>query len=122
MENRSHTPVDITTNPRFRLGPRDTWRILWPYIKRNFFKQVEGIWFIVTYLVIFQWLVLQLPLVFALMIAAGIFVVAVGLMFFMEGLRLGLMPLGEAIGSLLPRTSKLPAILLFAFLLGIGAN
>ena len=25
-------------NPRFRLGMRDTWRILWPYVKRNFFQ------------------------------------------------------------------------------------
>ena len=118
----SGAPIRPTANPRFRLGPRDTWRILWPYVKRNFAKQVQGIWFIVTYLIIFQWLVLRLPLVFSLMIACGIFIVAVGLMFFMEGLRLGLMPLGESIGSLLPRASKLPAILLFAFLLGLGAT
>ncbi|MGI9294071.1 MAG: DUF1538 domain-containing protein [Pseudomonadales bacterium] len=109
-------------HPRFTLGWRDTLRVLWPYVKRNFLEQVNGIWFIVVYLLIFQLLVLQLPIVFAAMIGAGIFVVAIGLMFFMEGLRLGLMPLGEAIGTVLPRNSKLPVILLFAFLLGVGAT
>ena len=122
MTQHSDVPNKLASNPRFRLGPRDSWRIVWPYLKRNFTKQLEGIWFIVTYLIFFQWFVLKLPIVFALMISLGILVVAVGLMFFMEGLRLGLMPLGEAIGSILPRHSKMPMILLFAFLLGIGAT
>ncbi len=114
--------ADIMNTPRFKLGPRDTFRILWPYVKRNFMNQVEGIWFIVAYLIIFQLLILQLPIVYAAMIAVGIFVVAVGLMFFMEGLRLGLMPLGEEIGSTLPKNSRMPVILTFAFLLGVGAT
>ncbi|MBT8123407.1 MAG: DUF1538 family protein, partial [Gammaproteobacteria bacterium] len=109
-------------NPRFRLGFRDSLRVLWPYSKRNFMSQIEGIWFIVFYLIIFQLLVLQLPIVYAAMIAVGIFIVAAGLMFFMEGLRLGLMPLGEIIGSILPRSCGMPIILLFAFLLGAGAT
>lgn len=85
-------------------------------------EQINSIWFIVAYLVVFQILVLHLPLVHAGMIAAGILIVAVGLTLFMEGLRLGLMPLGETIGSVLPRASGLPLILLFSFLLGAGAT
>ena len=112
----------VANNPRFRLGLRDTLRVLWPYVKRNFMDQVNGIWFIVAYLILFQLLVLQLPIVYSAMIGVGIFIVAVGLMFFMEGLRLGLMPLGEVIGSVLPRRSPMPVILLFAFLLGAGAT
>ena len=85
-------------------------------------NQVHGIWFIVAYLLVFQLVVLQLPIAYSAMIAVGILIVALGLMFFMEGLRLGLMPLGEAIGSVLPKKSGLPLILLFAFLLGAGAT
>ena len=48
-------------------------------------------------------LVLGLPIVYSLMIAVGIIIVIIGLAFFMEGLRLGLMPLGETLGSTLPR-------------------
>ena len=66
--------------------------ILWPYIKDNFLSQLKSIWFIVAYLAVFQVLVLGLPITYTTMISAGMFVVIVGLMFFMEGLRLGLMP------------------------------
>ncbi|MEM6985431.1 MAG: DUF1538 domain-containing protein [Pseudomonadota bacterium] len=107
---------------RIKLGLRDTLRIIWPYVKSNFTKQLKGIWFIVAYLIFFQLFILQLPVVYAVMIALGVFIVAVGLMFFMEGLRLGLMPLGEVIGSTLPKQSHMATILLFAFLLGLGAT
>jgi len=105
-----------------RLGIRGTLAILWPYISAKLTEQIRSVWFIVAYLAFFQIIVLGLPIVYAAMIAFGIAVVAVGLMFFMEGLRLGLMPLGETIGAVLPRNSTLPVILLFAFLLGIGAT
>ncbi|MFK7955000.1 MAG: DUF1538 domain-containing protein [Lysobacterales bacterium] len=105
-----------------RLGWTDSLRILYPYFAENFLEQVRSVWFIVAYLMVFQILVLGLPIVYASMIGVGILIVAVGLMFFMEGLRLGLMPLGETIGAVLPRNSSLPVILGFAFVLGLGAT
>ena len=109
-------------NPRFQLGARDTFRLLGPYASRKFLDQVRGIWFIIAYLIAFQLLVLQLPIVYAAMIATGVFLGLLGLMLFMEGLRLGLMPLGELIGSVLPARSAMGVILGFAFLLGVGAT
>ena len=109
-------------HPAVKIGFRDSWKILWPYIKENFTDQLKSVWFIIFYLAFFQIIVLGLPIVYATMIGAGILIVTLGLMFFMEGLRLGLMPLGESIGAILPRNSALPIILLFAFLLGIGAT
>jgi hypothetical protein len=114
--------VSSDVRGRVRLGFADTLKILLPYFYGNFLEQLRSIWFIVVYLLLFQILVLGLPTVHAVMIGAGIAIVAVGLMFFMEGLRLGLMPLGETIGAVLPRNASLPLILLFAFLLGIGAT
>ena len=121
-ESGGQTSSAVPQSKRLVLGPRDTLRVLWPYVRRNFLDQLSGIWFIVAYLIVFQLLVLSLPIMYASMIAVGIFVVAVGLMFFMEGLRLGLMPLGEVIGSVIPKKSSMPLILLFAFLLGAGAT
>ena len=121
-ESSRQTSSAAPQSQRLVLGPRDTMRVLWPYVRRNFLDQLGGIWFIVAYLIVFQLLVLSLPIVYASMIAVGIFVVVVGLMFFMEGLRLGLMPLGEIIGSVIPKKSSMPLILLFAFLLGAGAT
>ena len=112
----------MSHSSRHKLGLRDTLRIIWPYARSKFTEQLSSIWFIVAYLIAFQLIVLDLPIVFAGMIAVGIFVVALGLMFFMEGLRLGLMPLGEVIGKTLPEKSSLPVILTFAFLLGVGAT
>ncbi|MCG2634532.1 MAG: DUF1538 domain-containing protein [Gammaproteobacteria bacterium] len=112
----------IANSQRFELGPRETLAILWPYVRDQFMEQLKGIWFIVVYLFLFQILVLGLPIAYAGMIAAGTLVVILGLMFFMEGLRLGLMPLGEVIGVMLPRKSRIPVILAFAFILGIGAT
>jgi hypothetical protein len=46
----------------------------------------------------------------------------IGLMIFMEGLKLGLMPFGDIIGSNLPRKLPLPGVLTVALLLGIGVT
>ena len=72
-------------------------------------------------------MVLGLPIVYSLMIAVGIIIVIIGLAF-MEGLRLGLMPLGESLGSTLPRKkiAGIPCLpklsLAFGFVLGAFAT
>lgn len=96
--------------------------ILWPYVSDQFLSQLKSIWFIVAYLAVFQILILGLPIVYTTMISLGIFIVIMGLMFFMEGLRLGLMPLGETLGAIFPSNSPLWGVLIFAFILGVGAT
>lgn len=101
--------------------------ILLSFSKDKVVEQIQCVWFIILYLVVFQLLVLGLPIVYSLMIAFGIGIVIVGLAFFMEGLRLGLMPLGETLGSTLPRKKIfgipcLPASLAFGFVLGFFAT
>ncbi|MBT4897820.1 MAG: DUF1538 domain-containing protein, partial [Nitrospina sp.] len=53
---------------------------------------------------------------------AGLLAVILGLMIFLEGLKLGLMPFGEVIGNTLPKKSRLEVVLFIAFLLGIGVT
>ena len=96
---------------KIKLGFFKTMDILRPYVNNRFMEQVKGVWFIILYLILFQIVILQLPIVYSLMIAVGVFIVIVGLMFFMEGLMLGLMPFAEIIGASLPKKSKLPVIL-----------
>jgi hypothetical protein len=48
----------------------------------------------------------------------GVSIVILGLAFFLEGVRIGLVPLGERIGDTLPARCTLPTVLVFAFLLG----
>lgn len=96
--------------------------MLGAYAQAKVVEQVKTVALIVAYLVLFQMVVLNIPVANALVVALGIGVVVLGLAFFMEGLFLGLMPLGETCGVRLPQKTVLPVILLFAFILGLGAT
>ncbi len=118
MSQRSNSSLSAFQS----LGARGIASILGRYFREKAVEQLRSVWFIIVYLLLFQVFVLQLPIIYGVTIALGILFVVIGLTFFMEGLRLGLMPFGETIGAILPRNSKLPVILGFAFLLGLGAT
>jgi hypothetical protein len=107
---------------KIRLGFRQSLKLILPYVWSKMLEQVKSVWLIIIYLVIFLRFFLNLPVADAAMIAVGLGLVVAGLSFFMEGLVLGLMPLGEVIGLKLPQKSSLPAILVFSLLLGLGAT
>lgn len=97
-------------------------KMLVPYARSKVLEQIKSVALIVAYLVLFQFVVLNIPVANAMVVALGIGVVVLGLAFFMEGLFLGLMPLGETCGIRLPQKTVLPVILIFAFVLGLGAT
>jgi hypothetical protein len=120
-------PEQSSDSTKLQLSFRQKLSILFSFSKDKVVEQIQCVWFIILYLVVFQLLILGLPIVYSLMIAVGIGIVIVGLAFFMEGLRLGLMPLGETLGSTLPRKKIfgipcLPASLAFGFVLGAFAT
>lgn len=107
---------------RLRLTLGQKLELLVPYASKKVKEQIKAVFIIVTYLILFQTLALDIPIADAAVIAGGVALVILGLAFFMEGLFLGLMPLGETIGIRLPQKFKLPAILIFSFILGMGAT
>ncbi len=100
----------------------DVYRILGPYMNVRFMDQVKAVVPLAVYLVLFQIFILRQGVEDSLVICGGLFAVMAGLMLFMEGLKLGLMPFGESIGNILPVKSPLPVVLLIAFLLGVGVT
>lgn len=96
--------------------------LIGPYIKKRLSIQLRAVALIVIYLIFFQIIILNIPITDASLVACGIAVVVAGLALFMEGLFLGLMPLGEIIGIKLPQKSGISVILIFAFVLGVGAT
>ena len=110
------------TNGRIKVGFRNALGLLLPYIRDRVVSQVKSVWLIIAYLILFQTLVLQIAVSEAAVIALGIGLVVVGLTLFMEGLLLGLMPLGERVGLKLPQKSTLPLVLVFALILGFLAT
>ncbi len=105
-----------------KVDSHDIWRLLKPYISVRLMEQVRSVVPLGLYLMLFQLLILRQMVNNSWSITAGLFAVIIGLMFFMEGLKLGLMPFGEIIGNKLPQKSTLPIVLLTAFLLGIGVT
>ncbi len=90
----------------------------WTRIK----EQIKSVAFIILYLVVFQTIVLNVPLANALSTAGGIALVVFGLAFFLEGLVLGLMPLGERVGVKMPQRVGIIVIAIFGLILGFGAT
>lgn len=111
-----------TAIKRPRLNRQEKWRLLEPYISKRLKDQLKAVVPLAAYLALFLILVLRQLVEDSMIIVGGLLAVVVGLMFFMEGLRIGLMPFGEQIGHSLPRRSPLPLVLLITFLLGIGVT
>ncbi len=115
-------PIPPPAAGPIRLHPEEIAALLRPYVSVRFMDQVKAVVPLALYLALFQILILRQLVEDSWLITGGLFAVIVGLMFFMEGLKLGLMPFGELIGHTLPRKSPLPLVLLVTFLLGIGVT
>jgi hypothetical protein len=108
--------------PRVKLNAAEAFRLIQPYISVRFMEQVKAVVPLALYLALFQILFLRQLVEDSWVITGGLFAVIAGLMFFMEGLNLGLMPFGSVIGNKLPRKSPLPLVLFITLLLGIGVT
>lgn len=108
--------------PKIEYTFSETLRLIQPYVSVRFMEQVKAVVPLAVYLALFQILFLHHMVEDSWIITGGLFAVIAGLMFFMEGLNKGLMPLGNIIGSTLPRRSPLPLVLFITLLLGIGVT
>jgi uncharacterized protein DUF1538 len=114
---------DLIYRPsKLHLRSIDVYRLVHPYFKVRLIDQLKAVMPLAIYLILFQLLILRQNVTDSWIITAGLISVIIGLMFFMEGLKVGLMPFGETIGNVLPSKAKLPTVLLIAFLLGIGVT
>jgi hypothetical protein len=84
--------------------------------------QFKAVLLVSVYLVAAQYFVLKTPLYNALYIAAGIGAAILGLSFFLEGLFLGIMPLGEQCGMRLPVKVGVVGVTIFSLIVGIAAT
>lgn len=100
----------------------DVYRLLQPYVTGKVIEQVKAVVPLAVYLMLFQMIILRQGVNDSAVITAGLFAVIIGLMFFMEGLKIGLMPFGSSLGTTLPAKSSLPVVLIIAFILGIGVT
>ena len=108
--------------PKLKLRGIDIYHLITPYIRVRLVEQLKAVIPLAAYLFLFQLLILKQGISDSWIISGGLIAVIIGLMLFIEGLKLGLMPFGETIGSTLPKKSPLPVVLTIAFILGIGVT
>lgn len=101
---------------------KDALTIIKPYVKVRLNEQFRLVIPVALYLLLFQVIVIRQSVTGGVSVGLGLLGVVVGLMFFMEGLKVGIMPFGEAVGYFLPIKAEKRIILAIAFVLGIGAT
>lgn len=69
-----------------------------------------------------QFSIIWLPWSSFLQFIIGLVLVTIGLILFLIGVHVGLLPIGELIGAALPKSGKLWMVLLFSFILGFAAT
>ena len=89
--------------PKYDLTAGEALRLVQPYVSVRLVEQVKAVVPLGLYLALFQILFLQHMVADSWIITGGLFAVIVGLMLFMEGLTIGLMPFGTLIGERLPK-------------------
>jgi hypothetical protein len=105
-----------------KIAAHEVLQLLQPYVSMRFMEQCKAVVPLAAYLVLFQLLILRQLVEDSWIITGGLLAVILGLMCFMEGLKLGLMPFGTVLGATLPRKSPLPVVLIITLLLGVGVT
>lgn len=107
---------------KLKIPLKQSMMMLLGFCKDKLKEQLVSVLPVVIYLIFFQSTILGMPIYEAGVISVGIGLVILGLAFFLEGLFLGIMPLGEILGIKLPLKSGLFTIIAFSFILGFGAT
>ncbi len=115
--------LDRSSPPRrSRLRAVDLHRLVTPYVSVRFTEQLRAVVPLALMLIGFQALALRTTPTQAEVIGLGLGAVMLGLMFFIEGVKIGLMPFAENIGFLMPGRSHALTVLAFGALLGAAAT
>lgn len=91
-------------------------------VKDTIWEVVYAILPITILVLVLQYTLIWLPFESVLQFLIGVIFVSVGLVLFLIGVHIGLLPVGEMIGSALPKTGKVWVILVFSFVLGFAVT
>ncbi|MBE0481759.1 MAG: DUF1538 domain-containing protein [Dehalococcoidia bacterium] len=91
-------------------------------VRRTFLEVVRAILPVTLAVVIIQFALIRMPIDVFLQFLIGAAMVIAGMSLFLLGVRLGILPMGEAIGSELPKRASLIFTVAIAFLLGFAVT
>ncbi|MBP3192250.1 DUF1538 domain-containing protein [Natronogracilivirga saccharolytica] len=87
-------------------------------VRETITEVVQAVIPVTVIVIILQFTIIWLPMEDFLQFIVGAVMVSAGLIFFLLGVHIGLLPIGEMIGSALPQIGKVWIIILISFLLG----
>ena len=86
--------------------------------KENLVEVLQAVLPITSVVVVLQFSIAPMPLLMFIRFLLGALMVMLGLLLFLQGVKIGLLPMGEMIGAELPKRGSLSFVLLLAFVLG----
>ncbi|MDR0448816.1 MAG: DUF1538 domain-containing protein, partial [Treponema sp.] len=105
-----------------KLSPKESFSMLRSYAYGKIQPQFRAVFLVSAFLAASQYFILGVPLQNALTVSICVGAAILGLSFFLEGLFLGVMPLGEQCGMRLPAKIGAAGIAVFSIIVGITAT
>jgi hypothetical protein len=105
-----------------KLTPREYLPMLKSYAYTKIQPQFKSVLSVSAFTALTQYFILGVPLENSFTIAVFVAAAILGLSFFLEGLFLGIMPLGEQCGMYLPAKTGMAGIAVFSIVVGITAT
>jgi len=91
-------------------------------VEETIWEVVYAVMPITVLVLILQYTLIWLPTESLLQFLVGVGFVTTGLILFLLGVHIGLLPVGEMIGSSLPKTGKVWMVIIFSFVLGFAVT
>ncbi|MFW6143253.1 MAG: DUF1538 family protein, partial [Desulfovermiculus sp.] len=91
-------------------------------LKKEFLDVVQAVLPITAVVTLLQVFLISMPWVEFARFGFGVLLVMTGLLLFLQGVKIGLLPMGEAIGAELPKRGSVIFLLVFAFILGFAVT
>jgi len=107
---------------RVKLSFREYFPMLKSYAYSKIQPQLKSVLSVSVFVILAQYFILGVPLENSVSVAICIAAAIIGLSFFLEGLFLGIMPLGEQCGMHLPAKAGVAGIAVFSIVVGITAT
>ncbi|MDR3341914.1 MAG: DUF1538 domain-containing protein [Treponema sp.] len=119
---KEKTPLAGGPGKKVRISFKQGISLISSYASSRLGAQLRSVAFVVIYLVLAQTFILKAPVQQVLWVAFGVGATIAGLAFFLEGLILGIMPLGEQCGLRLPPKAGPLGVAIFAIIIGVTAT
>ena len=95
---------------------------MFSYLKNKSLEVIKAMLPLVIVIIIMQFTLVKMPLEQFWQFLAGVVMAISGMILFLVGLEIGILPMGQVIGAELPKRRSFPLLIIVAFLLGFVAT